>query len=56
VLILVAKLVYLLLPALLQYQIVLQPLLFATGLGVPILFMKLVKASPLKVVYAYLFG
>jgi peptidoglycan/LPS O-acetylase OafA/YrhL len=56
VLIIVAKLVYHLLPAILEYQIILQPLLFTTGLGVPLLLMRLVKASPVKAVYGYLFG
>jgi hypothetical protein len=43
-------------PVLVAYQIILQPVLIAVGLGVPILFMDAVARSPMRKYYRYLFG
>jgi hypothetical protein len=52
----VARIVYRFAPALLGYQIVLQPLLLITGLGVPLLLMAMVNRSPWRGYYRYVFG
>ncbi|MCC6456201.1 MAG: acyltransferase [Caldilineaceae bacterium] len=52
----VARVIYRFAPALLGYQIVLQPLLFFAGLGVPLLLMALVSRSPWRGYYRYVFG
>ncbi|MFO7537136.1 MAG: acyltransferase family protein [Chloroflexota bacterium] len=53
-----ARGIYHLLPALLAYQLLMQPLLIIVGLGVPLLLMALVNApwSPLRPYYRYIFG
>lgn len=51
-----AKIIYHLLPWLLAYQILLQPLLIVVGLGVPLLLMAIVNRSRARNYYAYLFG
>ena len=51
-----AKAVYQLVPAVLGYQIVFQPILVAAGLGIPLVLMALIKKSPVKKYYTYLFG
>ena len=43
-------------PAVLGYQIIFQPLLIVLGLGVPLLLMMLVRKSPARALYPYLFG
>jgi fucose 4-O-acetylase-like acetyltransferase len=43
-------------PTLLTYQILLQPILIALGLGIPLLFMSFVAKSQLRGMYRYLFG
>jgi hypothetical protein len=44
------------LPALLAYQALFVPLLFAVGLGVPLLAMEIVRRTPLRRYSQYLFG
>jgi surface polysaccharide O-acyltransferase-like enzyme len=56
VLIGVSRLVYHFLPALLPIQIIFQPLLYVTGLGIPLILMELTQRTPLKRAYAYVFG
>jgi peptidoglycan/LPS O-acetylase OafA/YrhL len=51
-----AKIIYQLYPPLLANQFVLQILLVAIGLGVPLLLMYLIKRSPARSTYTYLFG
>jgi hypothetical protein len=51
-----ARAIYHFLPALLGYQIVFQPILYAAGLGIPLLLMALVRHSPARRFYAYQFG
>jgi surface polysaccharide O-acyltransferase-like enzyme len=51
-----AKLIYQLEPRLLGYQFLYQPILFAAGLGVPLCLMALVKRSPARKYYQYIFG
>jgi len=43
-------------PALLAHQILFQPLLLLTAIGLPVLFMTGVANSPLRGLYSYLFG
>jgi peptidoglycan/LPS O-acetylase OafA/YrhL len=43
-------------PALLGQQLIFQPLLIVFGLGVPLLLMALVRRSPARALYPYLFG
>lgn len=54
----VVGLVLLVIPALLAYQILYQPLLWAAGLGIPLLLMTAVafKKSPIRSYYQYFFG
>ena len=52
----VVKLVYRFTPWLFQYQILLVPLLLLTGLGLPLLLMRIIARSPLRNCYRYLFG
>ncbi len=52
----VAVIMYRVFPSLLGYQIIYVPVLFAAGLGLPLLFMWIVKQTPLRVAYRYLFG
>jgi len=51
-----ARAVYHFAPALLGYQLVLQPLVIAVGLAVPLGLMALVSRSPASRYYRYLFG
>jgi peptidoglycan/LPS O-acetylase OafA/YrhL len=51
-----ARGVYHLAPVLLGYQIVLQPLLYLTGLGLPLLLMAIINRSALRKNYHLLFG
>jgi peptidoglycan/LPS O-acetylase OafA/YrhL len=51
-----ARAIYHLLPWLLAYQIVMQPVLVVMGLGVPLLLMTLMARSPIRNYYKYLFG
>ena len=55
---LTARGIYQLIPALLAYQIIMQPILIVTGLGVPLLLMAIVNASwsPIRPYYRYIFG
>jgi len=50
------KLIISFLPWLINYQILMQPILIVFGLGLPILLMNLVKNSPIRQYYRYLFG
>ena len=43
-------------PWMLAQQLVLQPVLFAFGLSIPLLFMASVARSPVRRSYRYLFG
>jgi hypothetical protein len=52
----VARSIYLLFPALLQYQIILQPIIIVTGLGIPLLLIALMNRQPLRRYYSYVFG
>lgn len=52
----VAVLMYRFTPFLLGIQIIYVPVLFASGLGLPLLFMWIVRKTPLRVAYRYLFG
>lgn len=51
-----AKLIYHFVPALLGVQWVLQPVLYAAGLGFPLLLMEIVARSPARRYYSLLFG
>jgi peptidoglycan/LPS O-acetylase OafA/YrhL len=51
-----SKFVYHITPWLLAYQILFQPLLIVLGLGIPLLLMAVVKRSPARGLYVYLFG
>lgn len=51
-----ARVVYNVAPIILGYQILFQPILYAAGLGIPLLLMALVNRSPLRRYYSYLFG
>jgi hypothetical protein len=52
----VSRGLYHLAPAVLGFQILLQPLLVLFGLGVPLALMYVVKHSRARVFYAYQFG
>ena len=52
----VSKMIYHFLPWLMGYQILMQPILIVCGLGLPIILMALVKRSPIRQYYRYLFG
>jgi fucose 4-O-acetylase-like acetyltransferase len=52
----VARGIYLLFPFILQYQILFQPIMIITGLGIPLLLMALMNRPPFRRFYAYLFG
>ena len=43
-------------PWVLAYQILLQPLLFATAMGIPLLVMNGIARSPARSVQRYVFG
>jgi probable poly-beta-1,6-N-acetyl-D-glucosamine export protein len=51
-----ARVLYHIAPAILGYQIILQPLLIIVGLGIPILMMSIADRHPIRRGYAYLFG
>lgn len=51
-----AVLMYRLTPVLLGMQYIYVPVLFAAGLGLPLLFMWIVRNTPLRVAYRYFFG
>jgi probable poly-beta-1,6-N-acetyl-D-glucosamine export protein len=51
-----ARILYHIAPAILGYQIILQPLLIIVGLGIPILMMSIADRHPIRRGYAYLFG
>ncbi len=51
-----ARAIYLLLPWLLAYQILFQPVLIVLGLGIPLLLMALMEKSPVQKYYQYVFG
>lgn len=51
-----ARVIYHVVPGLLAYQILFQLALVVLGLGVPLLLMALVKRSPARGLYVYLFG
>jgi peptidoglycan/LPS O-acetylase OafA/YrhL len=52
----ISKFIYHLLPWVISYQIIMQPILIVFGLGLPILLMTIVKRSPARYYYRYLFG
>ena len=51
-----SKLIYHLTPALLGVQWLFMLILFATGLGIPLLLMEITARSPARRIYSYLFG
>jgi peptidoglycan/LPS O-acetylase OafA/YrhL len=51
-----AKVIYRIYPQLLGYQIVLQPILILVGLGFPVAMMYFMDHSPVRRLYAYVFG
>ena len=51
-----ARAIYHLLPWILAYQLIFQPILIVLGLGVPLLLMSIVNKSPVRRYYQYLFG
>jgi fucose 4-O-acetylase-like acetyltransferase len=51
-----ARIIYRIYPSLLGNQFLFQPLLIIVGLGMPLLMMAVVKKSPLRAAYTYLFG
>jgi peptidoglycan/LPS O-acetylase OafA/YrhL len=51
-----ARLIYHVAPFMLAYQILLQPVLYVVGFGVPLLLMALVNRSVFRRYYSYLFG
>jgi fucose 4-O-acetylase-like acetyltransferase len=56
ILLVLPKLVYHLIPFVMAYQIVFQPLLIALAVGIPIALLQLTKRSPLSKYYRILFG
>lgn len=55
---LTAQVIYHIIPALLAYQILFQPVLWIAGLGIPLLMMAVVSSnkSPIRTYYQYIFG
>ena len=51
-----SRVIYHIIPQLLAYQIVFVPLLVMIGVGLPVFFMTIVRRSPVKKYYRYLFG
>jgi peptidoglycan/LPS O-acetylase OafA/YrhL len=51
-----ARTVYHLVPALLAYQIVLQPVVIVLGLAIPLIAMALMRRSPARNLFPYVFG
>jgi membrane-bound acyltransferase YfiQ involved in biofilm formation len=51
-----ARVIYYIAPWLLAHQVLYQPVLVASGLGIPLLFMAGVAKSPARKFYRYLFG
>jgi probable poly-beta-1,6-N-acetyl-D-glucosamine export protein len=51
-----ARIIYNFAPALLGYQLILQPLLILVGLGLPLLAIYIIDHTPIRKGYAYLFG
>jgi fucose 4-O-acetylase-like acetyltransferase len=56
ILLVLPKLVYNFAPFILGYQVLYQPLLIATAIGIPVLMMNLTKRTPLSQVYRILYG
>jgi probable poly-beta-1,6-N-acetyl-D-glucosamine export protein len=56
VLVWTAKIIYRFEPWILSNQLLYQPILFALGLGIPLLLMELVRRSPVRKYYQYIFG
>lgn len=56
VLVVTSKMVYHLIPSLLGYQIIFQPILIFLGISVPLFLMEIVNRSRFRRYYAYLFG
>jgi peptidoglycan/LPS O-acetylase OafA/YrhL len=52
----VARIIYHLAPWFLAYQLLFVPFIALVGLGVPLIMMTVVKRSPAKVFYKYVFG
>ena len=51
-----ARVIYKVYPPLLGNQFLFQPLLILVGLGIPLLMMAVVKKTPLRSIYTYVFG
>jgi peptidoglycan/LPS O-acetylase OafA/YrhL len=56
VLISAARIIYHVLPSILEYQILFQPILIVAGLGFPILLMNFVERTVARRYYVYIFG
>ncbi len=56
VMVLTARAVYHFLPGILPHQLLFQPILILFSLGIPLLAMALLRRSPLRSTYAYVFG
>lgn len=54
--ILTARAVYHFIPAILPHQLIFQPVLIFASLGIPLAMMALLRRSPLRMTYAYIFG
>jgi peptidoglycan/LPS O-acetylase OafA/YrhL len=51
-----ARAIYHFAPVILAYQVLFQPILYAAGLGIPLLLMAFVNRTPLRRYYNFLFG
>lgn len=56
VLTLVSRGIYHIAPGILGMQFIFQPILLLSGIGLPLLLMEIVKRSPARRIYSYLFG
>ncbi|MHB8134442.1 MAG: acyltransferase family protein [Anaerolineaceae bacterium] len=53
---LIAKIIYNLIPQILKYQIIFQPILIFGAIIGPVLLIEILKRSPLRKIYGYVFG
>lgn len=56
ILIFIPKIIYNLIPGVMEYQFIFQPILIAASVGIPLLVMELTRRSPLRRYYRVLFG
>jgi probable poly-beta-1,6-N-acetyl-D-glucosamine export protein len=52
----VSKIIFHFAPWLINFQLLMQPILIVCGIGIPVIMMTLVKRSPIKQYYRFLFG